>query len=76
MTERAPRVTAQEIIEALEKNGFSKVRQSGSHQIFRNVEGQRVTVLYHAGQILHSKLFKSILNDAGWTIERFEQLVK
>lgn len=76
MTERAPRVTAQEIIKTLEKNGFSKVRQSGSHQIFRNAEGKRVTVPYHAGKILHPKLFKSILNDAGWTIERFEQLVK
>jgi len=76
MTDRAPRVTAQEIIKALERGRFTKVRQSGSHQIYRNAEGKRVTVPYHAGKILHPKLFKSILNDAGWTVEQFEQFLK
>ncbi len=76
MTDRAPRVTAQEVIKALERGGFSKVRQSGSHQIFRNASGKRVTVPYHAGKILHPKLFKSILSDAGWTVEQFEILLQ
>lgn len=76
MTERAPRVTAHQVIKALERGGFSKVRQSGSHQIFRNAAGKRVTVPYHAGKILHPKLFKSILSDAGWTVEQFETFLK
>ena len=75
MTKKAPRVTAQEVIRALERAGFSKVRQSGSHQIFRNAWGRRVTVPYHPGKILHPKVFKSILRDAGWTVEQFEHLL-
>jgi predicted RNA binding protein YcfA (HicA-like mRNA interferase family) len=43
---RLPRVTAQEIIRVLERRGFVMVRQSGSHKIFRNPEGTRVTVPY------------------------------
>jgi predicted RNA binding protein YcfA (HicA-like mRNA interferase family) len=60
MTDKAPRVTAGDMIKALERGGFTKVRQSGSHHIFRNAEGKRVTVPFHAGKILHPKLFKSI----------------
>jgi predicted RNA binding protein YcfA (HicA-like mRNA interferase family) len=49
MTGRTPRVTAQEVIKALERGGFSKVRQSGSHQIFRNAEGKRVSKIKVSG---------------------------
>ena len=74
MMDKAPRVTAQELIRALERDGFRKVRQSGSHQIFRNASGMRVTVPYHTGKTLHLKLFKSILRDAGWSVKQFDQL--
>ncbi len=40
------------------------VRQSGSHMLFRNAEGTRVTVPRHAGVILHPKILKSIMDDA------------
>jgi predicted RNA binding protein YcfA (HicA-like mRNA interferase family) len=33
MSEKLPRVTAQEIIRILEKRGFVMTRQSGSHKI-------------------------------------------
>lgn len=39
---RLPRVTAQEIIRALERKGFVLARQSGSHKIFKNSGGIRV----------------------------------
>jgi predicted RNA binding protein YcfA (HicA-like mRNA interferase family) len=65
---RLPRVTAQEIIRVLERRGFVMVRQSGSHKIFRNPEGTRITVPFHSGKILHPKLLKSILEDAGLSI--------
>ena len=65
---RLPRVTAQEIIRVLERSGFVMVRQSGSHKIFRNPEGTRITVPFHSGKILHPKLLKSILEDAGLSV--------
>ncbi|MFQ6042747.1 MAG: type II toxin-antitoxin system HicA family toxin [Candidatus Poribacteria bacterium] len=58
----------------LERNGFFLTRQSGSHKIYKNAQGKRVTLPYHGKKILHPKTLKSILNDAGWTIEEFIRL--
>ena len=58
-------MTAEEIIALLLKSGFVFTRQSGSHKIYKNSEGKRVTVPYHASKVLHPKLLKSILRDAG-----------
>ena len=71
MTEKLPRITAKEAIRLIEKSGFSFVRQSGSHKIYKNKEGRRVTVPYHTGKILHPKLLKSILSDTGLGVTAF-----
>ena len=62
---RLPRLTARQIITVLEKAGFSLARQSGSHMIYKNEAGKRVTVPFHGSKILHPKLLRSILRDAG-----------
>jgi len=64
MKDKLPRIKAAEIIRVLEKSGFILSRQSGSHKIYKNSKGKRVTVPYHSGKTLHPKLLKSILNDA------------
>ena len=64
-----PRVTAAQIIAVLEKSGFVLTRQSGSHKIYKHINGKRVTVPFHAGKTLHPKVLKSILKDAGIQIE-------
>lgn len=64
-----PKVTAGQIISVLEKSGFVFARQSGSHKIYKNASGKRVTVPFHAGKILHPKILKSILADAELTPE-------
>jgi predicted RNA binding protein YcfA (HicA-like mRNA interferase family) len=76
MSEKLPRVTANEVIKALEHVGFSLVRQSGSHRIYKNAEGKRVTVPYHARRVLHPKVLKSILRDGEITVKRFKGLLK
>ena len=73
---RLPRVTAREIRGVLERIGFSLTRQSGSHQIFKNVAGKRATVPYHASRILHPKVLKSILQDADLSVEDLEKLLR
>jgi len=60
----------------LERVGFYLARQSGSHKIYKNQEGKRVTVPYHAGKIIHPKVLKSILRDADLSAERFEELLR
>ncbi len=71
---KLPRLTAREIIAFLEKAGFSLVRQSGSHMIYRNPAGKRATVPFHGSKILHPKVLKSILRDAELTVEDLERL--
>ncbi len=76
MKKKLPRLTTSEIIKVLEKIGFFLSRESGSHKIYKNKEGKRVTVSYHSGKILHPKILKSILEDAGLTVEKLRKLRK
>ena len=76
MSPKLPRVTAAEVIKVLEKIGFRLARQSGSHKIYKNPEGKRVTVPFHSGKILHPKVLRSILRDADLSVEEFKRLLK
>ena len=75
MRQRLPRVTADEVIKALEKSGFSLSRQSGSHKIYKNAQSKRVTIPYHRGEVLHPKVLRSILRDAELSVEEFLELL-
>ena len=75
MSDKLPRVSADRAIEVLQKIGFICVRQSGSHRIYKNGEGKRVTVPYHSGKILHPKVLRNNLRDANLTLERFKDLM-
>jgi predicted RNA binding protein YcfA (HicA-like mRNA interferase family) len=75
MSEKLPRLTATDIIRVLEKAGFFLSRQSGSHKIYKNNSGKRVTVPYHSGDIVHPKVLKSILKDADLSIEALRNLL-
>ena len=69
MSPRAPRVTAREIIRVIERRGFVRTRSSGSHHIYKNATGQRVTVPVHAQKTLHPKVLQSILRDMELTVQ-------
>ena len=75
MSEKLPRVKADKVIKVLEKLGFTLARQSGSHKIYKNNKGIRITVPYHSGKILHPKLLKSILRDIELSIEEFKKFL-
>ena len=64
MSPKISRFTARQIIKILEVVGFSFSRQSGSHMIFYNKKGVRVTIPKHGSKILHPKIVKNILRDA------------
>jgi predicted RNA binding protein YcfA (HicA-like mRNA interferase family) len=64
-----------EVMRVLEKRGFALVRQSGSHKIYKDAAGNRATVPFHAGKILHPKVLNSILSDAGLTVDEFIHLL-
>jgi predicted RNA binding protein YcfA (HicA-like mRNA interferase family) len=73
---RLPRVTAAEAARAIQKIGFTLSRSNGSHMIYHNAQGRRVTIPFHGPKILHPKVLKNILDDAGLTIEEFMALLK
>ena len=75
MSERLPRVTANEIIRVLHKAGFTKVDQSGSHQKWHNSDTEKLTIVaFHRNKIIPPKTFKRILEGAGLTVQEFREL--
>jgi predicted RNA binding protein YcfA (HicA-like mRNA interferase family) len=72
---RIPRITSKELIKAICKMGFEFQRQTGSHKIYKNNDGLRITVPDHAGKIIHPKIIKTILNDTGITVDEFISLL-
>jgi predicted RNA binding protein YcfA (HicA-like mRNA interferase family) len=67
---RAPRVTGRDIVRALTRLGWLVVVQQGSHaQLKHPKRGGRVTVPLHAGETIGPALLRSILNQAGLTVE-------
>lgn len=72
---KLPRLTARQIVGVLEKLGFVLTRQSGSHMMYKNAAGMRVTVPFHGTRILHPKVLHNTLRDAELTIERLNELL-
>ena len=64
MSPKSFRFTARQIIKIIKAKGFSLSRQSGSHMIFYNEKGVRITISKHASKIIHPKIVKNILRDA------------
>mgnify|MGYP001562090176 FL=1 len=75
MSQGLPKLTAKEIIFVLEKLGFFLARQSGSHKIYKNMEGKRATVPFHSSKILHPKILKSIMKDADINKNQLKELL-
>jgi predicted RNA binding protein YcfA (HicA-like mRNA interferase family) len=75
MSPKLPRVASAQITRVLEREGFALSRQSGSHMIYKNGIGLRVTIPHHSGKILHPKILQSILRDANLTVEDLLRLL-
>jgi predicted RNA binding protein YcfA (HicA-like mRNA interferase family) len=76
MSEKLPRLTASEVVSVIERAGFSLARQRGSHRIYKNAAGKRITVPWHEGKILHPKLLSGILADAELSVERLREMMR
>jgi len=73
MSPQIKRLTPDEIIKILRKNGFQKVSQKGSHQKWRNEStGKMVIVAYHKGKQIPIGTLKSIIQGSGLPYELFE----
>ncbi len=70
---RIPSLSWREVLKALKKVGFLPVRQSGSHILMRNKEGNRIVVPRH--DPIGKGLLMEILAEAGITREEFLELL-
>lgn len=76
MAARLPRVTAEQTLRALRRDGWFLSRQSGSHAMLRRPEREgRVTVPLHRGRTLKLGTIASIIEQAGLTTEEFLELL-
>ncbi|NOZ78436.1 MAG: addiction module toxin, HicA family [Acidobacteria bacterium] len=73
---RLPSVSGREVVAALRKAGFEKDRQKGSHIILRQVASphRRLTVPDH--RELGKGLLRSIIREAGLTVEELLALLR
>ena len=72
---RLPVVKSSELIRALERAGFTRVRQAGSHLRLARPDGRVVTVPVHQGQDIGRGLLRKILRDAELTPEALSHLL-
>jgi predicted RNA binding protein YcfA (HicA-like mRNA interferase family) len=76
MAERLPRITARELLAALERGGWERIRQRGSHVRLAHPERtRRVTVSVHPRRIVKPATLRSVLEQAGLTVEEFVALL-
>lgn len=72
---RLPVLSAARLVKVLNKLGFERVRQRGSHAIYRHADGRTTVVPMHAGEDIRRGLLRSILRDLELTPEEFEKLL-
>ncbi|MBU7010081.1 MAG: type II toxin-antitoxin system HicA family toxin [Theionarchaea archaeon] len=73
MTRLRP-LPSRKVIKILEKLGFQRVRQKGSHLFLRHPDGRTTLVPIHRGDELGPGLLKEIIKDCKLTREEFLSL--
>ena len=66
-------LTFRKISKRLGVFGFYKIRQKGSHVIFKHVNGKRTVVPNHPGEKIGKGLIKKILRDIDVSVQDFYQ---
>jgi len=69
---KLPSLTARRIFKALERLGFVRVRQEGSHAFFRHPDGRTTVIPNHPGETIDRGLLNKIIKkDLGVDREEF-----
>lgn len=76
MTPRLPRASGKDVMAALTRSGFRLVHIRGSHHYLEPPGGGKlVTVPVHGNKTLKPKTLKSILDQAGLTVDELLELL-
>jgi len=77
MPEKLPALRAREVIRALQKAGFVKWRQKGSHlTMFRERDRRALTIPVHFSKTIPKGTFYAILKQAGISKEDFLRFLR
>ncbi len=66
---RLPSLKPAEIIRVLERNGFWRITKRKKHRIYTN--GTRIVPVPFHNRDLKPGTLRSIIREAGWTVEEF-----
>ena len=75
MSPRLPDIKAAHLGRALERAGFGRVRQKGSHATYKHSDGRRVTIPIHPTRTIPKATLKAILRDAGLSVDDLLKLL-
>ena len=76
MSPRLPHITAVELLRALKRDGWQRVRQSGSHLTMKHPHKPGVVIVpMHATVTLKPKTLATILKQAGLTVDELLELL-
>ncbi len=77
MSPRAPRLTGKQLEKAILKAGLYLHHSHGSHFYYRHSDhpGKQITIPIHSGEIIPQKTLRSILEQAGLTLDEFTRLI-
>lgn len=73
---KLPVIKARELIRVLNKLGFYKHHQVGSHAQFKHPDDRRITIPVHLSKDINKKTLKGIISDLDLTIEEFIKILK
>ena len=72
---KLPVVSGKQVIKALGKAGFYIHHQKGSHVTLRKEAYHQVRVVVPVHQVVKKRTLRSIIKDAGLTVEEFVELL-
>lgn len=67
-------ISSRDLAKILDKLGFTKIRQVGSHARFIHSDGRKITLPIHSGENVHRGLLRKILRDLDLSPEEFSKL--
>jgi predicted RNA binding protein YcfA (HicA-like mRNA interferase family) len=77
MSKELPSLRVRELVRILEKAGFVRWRQKGSHlTLFRAVDRRALTVPVHFRKTIPKGTLHAIIKQAGFTTEQFAELME
>ena len=73
---KLPVIKTRALVRALERLGFYRYHQVGSHAHFKHPDGRRTTVYIHEGKDVGKKTLAGIITDLDMSVEEFTKALK